>query len=53
MKKTVLFFACLFLSLAVWSQVSGVVMDADGEPLVGVSVLQEGTKTGTITDSFI
>ena len=50
MKKTVLFFACLFLSLAVWSQVSGVVMDADGEPLVGVSVLQEGTKTGTITD---
>lgn len=50
MKKTVLFFACLFLSLVVWSQVSGVVMDADGEPLVGVSVLQEGTKTGTITD---
>jgi TonB-linked SusC/RagA family outer membrane protein len=28
----------------------GVVLDSDGEPLVGVSVLVKGTTTGTVTD---
>ena len=50
MKKTLLFISFLFYSFVAWSQVNGVVTDADGEPLVGVSVLQEGTKAGTITD---
>ena len=50
MKKILLFISFFCFSLAAWSQVNGVVVDADGEPLVGVSVLQEGTNTGTITD---
>lgn len=31
-------------------QVSGRIVDANGEPLVGVSVLEKGTTNGTITD---
>ena len=50
MKKTLLFISFFFYTFVAWSQVNGVVTDADGEPLVGVSVLQEGTKAGTITD---
>lgn len=50
MKKTLLFISFFFYSLVAWSQVNGVVTDANGEPLVGVSVLQEGTNAGTITD---
>lgn len=50
MKKTLLFISFFFYSFLAWSQVNGVVTDADGEPLVGVSVLHEGTKTGTISD---
>ena len=30
--------------------VSGLVTDAQGEPMIGVSVMVEGTTTGTITD---
>ena len=30
--------------------VSGTVVDVNGEPLVGVSVLEKGTGNGTITD---
>lgn len=28
----------------------GVVVDAKGEPLIGVSILEQGTTNGTITD---
>lgn len=31
-------------------KISGVVKDAQGEPMIGVSVLEEGTQNGTITD---
>lgn len=30
--------------------VSGIVVDEDGEPLVGVSVVEKGTNNGTTTD---
>lgn len=29
---------------------SGLVVDENGEPLIGVSVLEQGTSNGTITD---
>lgn len=33
------------------SQKSGVIKDANGEPLVGVTVLEQGTSNGTVTDA--
>lgn len=30
--------------------ISGMVVDADGEPIIGASVMQKGTNTGTATD---
>lgn len=41
---------CSFLVNAQNTQVTGVVVDESGEPLVGVNVLQQGTTNGTITD---
>ncbi len=44
--------SCSLVQVA-WAQdraVSGVVSDAEGEPLIGVSVVKEGTAEGTITD---
>ena len=32
------------------SKVSGTVKDANGEPLIGVSVVEEGTSNGAVTD---
>ena len=32
------------------SQKTGVIKDANGEPLVGVTVLEQGTSNGTVTD---
>ncbi|MBP3211959.1 MAG: carboxypeptidase-like regulatory domain-containing protein, partial [Prevotella sp.] len=32
------------------SQVTGVIRDAQGEPLVGVSVMEAGTQNGVVTD---
>ncbi|MBO4621684.1 MAG: TonB-dependent receptor [Paludibacteraceae bacterium] len=48
----------MFLSLLLWAlpvlaaaqQVSGVVQDPNGEPMIGVSVVIYGTTQGTITD---
>lgn len=31
-------------------KVTGVVTDADGEPIIGASVVEQGTSNGTITD---
>lgn len=54
MKKIYLFFTCLFLiNGLIFSQeknISGTVIDANGEPLIGVNVIIKGTTTGTITD---
>lgn len=43
----------LFLSLNVFAQnatLKGNVKDANGEPIIGASVLQKGTTNGTVTD---
>lgn len=48
-----LFSASLLLSSTAamaQSQKSGVIKDANGEPLVGVTVLEQGTTNGTVTD---
>ena len=53
MKKVslVLMLAIFTLGFAVaQSSVSGKVADADGEPLIGASILVKGTTTGTVTD---
>ena len=43
----------LLLALPAWAsaqQVSGIVQDVNGEPMIGVSVVVYGTDQGTITD---
>lgn len=53
-KLIILICAMLMLSLYANAQVqnvSGIVTSAGGEPLVGVSVLLQGTSTGTVTDA--
>lgn len=42
----------LFLSVGAFAQnmVKGTVKDASGEPIIGASVLIDGTSTGTVTD---
>ena len=50
--KTMFFVFFLLCSTVMLAQnkVSGTVVDATGEPLIGVSVLEEGTTNGGITD---
>ncbi|CAH1001416.1 TonB-dependent receptor P3 [Neolewinella maritima] len=51
--KRLLLFALLLggsLSLVAQTAVSGSITDATGQPLIGASVLAEGTSTGTVTD---
>ncbi len=53
MKKLItclLVFASISFSLTAQRTVTGVVSEADGAPLIGVNVLEEGTSNGTITD---
>ena len=49
-----LFLILVMLSAAVYAfaqnSISGTVVDSNGEPLVGVSVIVKGTTTGTMTD---
>lgn len=43
----------LILCVGAYAQqlaVSGLVLDADGEPLIGASVMVKGTQNGTLTD---
>lgn len=54
-RRLMLFYAYLLigigLAIAQTSQISGVVLSAeDGKPIVGASILVQGTTTGTITD---
>jgi len=44
-----LFLLCSTVVMA-QSRVSGTVLDANGEPLIGVSVLEAGTNNGAVTD---
>ena len=59
--QSVLTFLCLCLSISALAsqsgtnlndptQVSGVVLDQAGQPLIGVFVLEKGTSNGTMTD---
>lgn len=52
MKKilTLLFLAALSVGLYAEKQVSGVVVDAKGEPVIGASIQAKGTTQGTISD---
>ena len=52
MKKifTLLFLAALSMGLYAEKQVSGVVVDAKGEPVIGASIQAKGTTQGTISD---
>lgn len=54
MKKLFTLFVCLGAGAMIWAQtlkVTGTVVDEDnGEPLIGVSVLEKGTTNGIITD---
>ena len=52
MQKTMFFVFFLLCSTVVMAQnkVSGTVLDATGEPLIGVSVLEAGTSNGVVTD---
>lgn len=52
MKKifTLLFLAALSLGLYAQKQVSGVVVDTKGEPVIGASIQAQGTTQGTISD---
>ena len=52
MKKifTLLFLAVLSLAVYADQQVSGVVVDANGEPVIGASIQAQGSTQGTISD---
>jgi len=52
MKRLVFFLFCCLISLTSFAQnrVTGVVSDQNGEPLIGVNVLEDGTTNGTVTD---
>lgn len=52
MLKTMFSASLLLCSTAAMaqSQKSGVIKDANGEPLIGVTVLEQGTSNGTVTD---
>ncbi len=40
----------LFCAVSIQAQVSGVIVDETGEPIIGASILEKGTTNGTITD---
>jgi len=50
--KFLLVVISVLFPLLAWSQqtVKGTIVDTDGEPLIGVSILEKGTTNGTITD---
>lgn len=52
MKRVLLSSALLLVSTLTFAQskVSGTVKDANGEPLIGVSVIEVGTNNGAVTD---
>lgn len=50
-RNVFLVLSLLFFGHAAYSQISGTVYDASsGDPLIGASVIQQGTTNGTITD---
>ena len=53
LKRLLLTITAIFMVSFVWAQqnISGKVVEESGEPLPGVSVVLQGTTTGTVTDS--
>ncbi len=49
MKKLFTLLLCI-CAISLSAQISGVVKDTDGNPLIGASVIEEGTYNGTVTD---
>lgn len=52
-RKIILFFTLSFIGIGVLiaqTQVRGIVLDESGEPVIGASVMLEGTSQGTVTD---
>jgi len=51
-RLVILLFAFLTLGMQAFAQnaVSGTIVDANGEPIIGASVLIKGTSVGTVTD---
>ncbi|MEM9260847.1 MAG: SusC/RagA family TonB-linked outer membrane protein, partial [Bacteroidota bacterium] len=45
-----LFFLAIISSLSAQTTLSGIVTEADGTPLIGVTILEKGGTTGTVTD---
>lgn len=53
MKKVIFILSMLLISIGITAQthtVTGVVTDADHEPMVGVSIIEKGTSNGAMTD---
>ncbi|MGL5318378.1 MAG: SusC/RagA family TonB-linked outer membrane protein [Bacteroidales bacterium] len=53
MRKHLLIFFLMITSMAMYAQgklIKGVVFDAQKEPVIGASVVEEGTTNGTVTD---
>ena len=46
--STMLMFCCSILFAQ--TECSGIIVDANGEPIIGASVIEKGTKNGTVTD---
>ena len=53
LRRSVLSASLLLCSTALMaqSQKTGVITDSNGEPLIGVTVMEVGTKNGTVTDA--
>lgn len=50
LSKLSLLWMLLTCALSLCAQVNGVIVDETGEPIIGASVLEQGTTNGTITD---
>ena len=52
MKRLILSFSMLLLCTIMYAQeaITGTVVDASGEPIIGATVMEKGTSNGTVTD---
>ena len=52
LKRYLLSLVLIFASTMMYAQteITGTVVDATGEPIIGATVMEKGTSNGTITD---